>query len=76
MPYLEQRVGTLESDMHEIRCDVTEIKDRLGVVERSVGSIERNTAIMRDDIAELKAGQIEMRDLLSRVVARLEGVRV
>ncbi|MEU8203087.1 hypothetical protein [Streptosporangium sp. NPDC049046] len=67
MPYLEERVDTVETDS-------TEIKSRLGVLERSVGNIEKNTAVMRDDIAELKAGQIEIRDLLARVVARLEGV--
>ncbi|MFF5112985.1 hypothetical protein [Streptosporangium sp. NPDC000509] len=67
MPYLEERVDTVETDS-------TEIKSRLGVLGRSVGNIEKNTAVMRDEIAELKTGQIEIRDLLARVVVRLEGV--
>jgi hypothetical protein len=67
MSYIEERVSTVETD-------IAEIKDRLGVLERLVGGIEKNTAVMRDDIGELKAGQIEIGDLLARVVARLEGV--
>ncbi|MFJ2033685.1 hypothetical protein [Streptosporangium sp. NPDC087985] len=67
VPYLEERIDTVETD-------ITEIKDRLGLLERSVGNIEKNTAVMRDDIAGLKAGQIEIRGLLARVVGRLEGV--
>jgi hypothetical protein len=67
MPYIEERVDTVETD-------IAEIKDRLGVLERSVASVEKNTGLMRDDIADLKAGQIEIHDLLARVVAKLDGV--
>ncbi|MFC0863564.1 hypothetical protein ACFHYQ_14780 [Sphaerimonospora cavernae] len=57
----------MELKLNRVVVDVAEIKGRLGVLERSVGSIEKNNSIMRDDIAELKAGQIETRDLLARV---------
>jgi len=36
-------------------------------------AVDQQLAVIRDDVADLKAGQIEIRDLLARVVARLEG---
>ncbi|MER5648373.1 hypothetical protein [Streptosporangium sp. NPDC002524] len=67
MPYIEDRIDTVEAD-------ITEIKNRLGRLERSTGNIEKNSAVTRDNVAKLEAGQIEIRDLLARVVARLENV--
>jgi hypothetical protein len=70
MALMEERVDTVDT----VEDGIGEIKDRLGVLERSVGNIEKPQSLMRDDVADLKAGQIEIRDLLARVVARLEGV--
>ncbi|MGJ6960880.1 hypothetical protein ACSDR0_03140 [Streptosporangium sp. G11] len=67
MPWIEERTNTVDTD-------ITEIKNHLGAMKRSADAIEKNIDVMRDDIAGLKAGQIEIRDLLARVVARLEGV--
>jgi len=67
MPYIEERIDTVETD-------IAEIKDRLGVIERTLGTMEPKLNRVTEDVAELKAGQIEIRDLLARVVARLEGV--
>ncbi|MEU8271246.1 hypothetical protein AB0B89_29315 [Sphaerisporangium sp. NPDC049002] len=68
MAYIEDRVSTVESD-------IAEIKEVLAGHTRSLTALERNLSLVRDDVAELKAGQIEIRDLLARVVARLEGVQ-
>ncbi|GAA3025882.1 hypothetical protein [Streptosporangium longisporum] len=67
MPYIEERVSTVETD-------IAEIKDRLGVIERTLGTMEPKLNRVAEDVAELKAGQVEIRDLLARVVTRLEGV--
>jgi septal ring factor EnvC (AmiA/AmiB activator) len=75
MPYIEDRVATVEGDLSEIKETLAAHSEVLAGHTRSLTSLERNTALMRDDIAELKAGQIEIRDLLARVVARLEGVQ-
>ncbi|MEU8383836.1 hypothetical protein [Streptosporangium sp. NPDC048865] len=67
MPWIERRTDT-------VATDISEIKDHLRAIERSADSIGRNIDVIRDDVDELKAGQVEIRDLLARVVARLEGV--
>lgn len=67
MPYIEERIDTVEHD-------IAEIKDRLGVIERAASGMETKLNRVAEDVAELKAGQIEVRDLLARIVARLEGV--
>lgn len=67
MAYIEERIDTVEADIREI-------KETLAGHTRSLTALERNTALMRDDIAELKAGQIEIANLLSRIVAKLDGV--
>ncbi|SNT64543.1 hypothetical protein SAMN05216276_11223 [Streptosporangium subroseum] len=67
MPYIEERVSTVETGIAEIKSDVAAIK-------AGQSSTELNLHHMAQDISELKAGQIEIRDLLARVVARLEGV--
>jgi septation ring formation regulator EzrA len=67
MPYIEERVSTVETDIAEIRGDVAAIK-------AGQSGMELNLNRVAQDVSELKAGQIEIRDLLARVVARLEGV--
>ena len=67
MAFIEERIDTVEADIREI-------KETLAGHTRSLTALERNTALMRDDIAELKAGQIEIANLLSRIVAKLDGV--
>ena len=67
MPWIEERTNT-------VATDIAEIKDHLGAIKRSASAIEKNINVIRDNVAELEAGQIEIRDLLARVVARLEGV--
>ncbi len=42
--------------------------------ENVYARIDQHCDAMLRDLAELKAGQVEIRDLLARVVARLEGV--
>ncbi|GII89478.1 hypothetical protein Ssi03_74680 [Sphaerisporangium siamense] len=75
MAFIEERVDTVENDIAEIKETLGAHSEVLAGHTRSLTALERNTALMRDDIAELKAGQIEIRDLLARVVARLEGVQ-
>ncbi|SDH32384.1 hypothetical protein SAMN05421505_11440 [Sinosporangium album] len=75
MPYIEDRVSTVEADIAEIKGDVGEIKDRIGVVERAVGNMELRLNRLDENVAALTAGQIEIRDLLARLVARAEGVQ-
>ncbi|WP_344745480.1 hypothetical protein [Streptosporangium vulgare] len=67
MPRIEERINTVEPD-------IAEIKKHLSAMKRSTDAIEKNIDVMRDNIVGLKAGQIEIRDLLTRVVARLENV--
>ncbi|MDH2424439.1 hypothetical protein [Sphaerisporangium sp. TRM90804] len=109
MPYLEERVHTVEADLTDIKDTLrshsvvlaehstvlaehstvlaehsTVLAEHSRLLEtqsivlaghsRALTSLERNAALMRDDIGELKAGQVEIRDLLSRVVSRLESV--
>lgn len=68
MAYIEERVSTVETDIAEIRGDVSAIKAGQSNMELKLNRVA-------EDVAELKAGQIEIRDLLARVVARLEGVK-
>ncbi|MEO3854087.1 hypothetical protein [Acrocarpospora sp. B8E8] len=44
-------------------------------IEEVYARIDQQSEVILRDLAELKAGQIEIRDLLTRVVARLEGVQ-
>ncbi|GAA3039490.1 hypothetical protein GCM10017559_79750 [Streptosporangium longisporum] len=74
MPYIEDRVSTVETDIAEIKTRLGGIETSVGLLQNSVANLEQTQATMRDDVADLKAGQIEIRDLLARVVARLEGV--
>lgn len=74
MAYIEERVATVETDLGEIKETLAAHSEVLAGHTRSLTALERTTALMRDDIAELKAGQIEIANLLSRVVARLDGV--
>jgi hypothetical protein len=67
MPYIEERVSTVETDIAEIRGDVAAIKAGQSGMELKLNRVAQ-------DVSEFKAGQIEIRDLLARVVARLEGV--
>ncbi|MEU4831926.1 hypothetical protein [Streptosporangium sp. NPDC023615] len=67
MPYIEERIDTVESDIAEIKGDVAAIRAGQSGMELKVNRVAQ-------DLAELKAGQIEIRDLLARVVARLENV--
>jgi hypothetical protein len=67
MPYIEERVSTVETDIAEIRGDVAAIKAGQSGMELKLNCVAQ-------DVSEFKAGQIEIRDLLARVVARLEGV--
>ncbi|MEV8638810.1 winged helix-turn-helix domain-containing protein [Streptosporangium sp. NPDC051023] len=46
-----------------------------GDIEETSAAIDRHLDVIRGDLAELKAGRVEIRDLLARVVARLEGVQ-
>lgn len=75
MAYIEERVSTVEGDIAEIKETLQAQGEVLAGHTRSLTALERNTALTRDDVAELKAGQIEIRNLLTRVVARLEGVK-
>ncbi|GGL01847.1 hypothetical protein Sme01_46530 [Sphaerisporangium melleum] len=68
MAYIEERVTTVEGGITEIRGDIAVIKNTQAGMQLKLNRVA-------DDVAELKAGQIEIRDLLARVVARLEGVR-
>ncbi|MEV4097018.1 hypothetical protein [Streptosporangium saharense] len=68
MPYIEERIDTVETDIAEIKGDVAAI--RAGQT-----AMELKLTRLSDDVADLKAGQVEIRDLLARVVARLEGVQ-
>jgi septation ring formation regulator EzrA len=67
VPYIEERVSTVETDIAEIKGDVAAIKAGQSGMELKLNRVAQ-------DFSELKAGQIEVRDLLARVVARLEGV--
>jgi len=67
MAYIEDRVSTVETDIREICEDI-------GVIKAGQTNLERSFALMRDDVAELKAGQVEIRNLLARIVAKLDGV--
>ncbi|MER6827242.1 hypothetical protein ABT352_14765 [Streptosporangium sp. NPDC000563] len=67
MPYLEERVDTVETDLAEIKGDVAAIRAGQSGTELKLNRVAQ-------DVAELKAGQIEIRALLARVVVRLEGV--
>ena len=60
VPYIEERVSAAETDVAAIKAGQS--------------GMELNFNRMAQDISELKAGQIEILDLLARVVARLEGV--
>lgn len=68
MPYIEERVSTVETDIAEIKGDV-------GAIRAGQSAMELKLTRVAEDVAELKAGQVEIRDLLARVVARLEGVQ-
>lgn len=67
MPYIEDRVSTLETHIHEIKEDVA-------VIRAGQSGMELKLNRVVEDVAELKAGQIEVRDLLARLVSRLERV--
>ncbi|MEU8197436.1 hypothetical protein AB0C10_26970 [Microbispora amethystogenes] len=74
MAFIEERVATVETDLGEIKETLAAQSEVLAGHTRSLTALERNTALMRDDIAELKAGQIEISNLLARIVAQLDGV--
>ncbi|MBO4271336.1 hypothetical protein [Microbispora triticiradicis] len=74
MAFIEERIDTVETDIREIKETLIGHSEVLAGHTRSLTALERNTAIMRDDIAELKAGQIEIRNVLARIVAKLDGV--
>lgn len=67
MVFIEERIDTVETDIAEIKGDVSAIRAGQSAMELKLNRVS-------EDVAELKAGQIEIRDLLARVVARLEGV--
>lgn len=81
MAFIEERIDTVEADIREIKETLAGHTETLATHSevlaghtRSLTALERNTALMRDDIAELKAGQIEISNMLARIVARLDGV--
>jgi hypothetical protein len=46
----------------------------MATVEETCARTDQHLDAILRDLAELKAGQVEIRNLLARVVARLEGV--
>ncbi len=67
MPYIEDRIDIVETDIAEIKSDIAAIKAGQSGMELKLNRVSQ-------DVAELKGGQVEIRDLLARVVARPEGV--
>jgi hypothetical protein len=67
VPFIEDRIDTVETDIADIKGDVATIRAGQAGMELKLNRVA-------EDVGELKAGQIEIRDLLARVVARLEGV--
>jgi hypothetical protein len=67
MAYIEDRVATVETQLAEIRGDVAAIRAGGSAMELKLNRVA-------EDVSVIRAGQIEIRDLLARVVARLEGV--
>ncbi|MEV6981574.1 hypothetical protein AB0M95_10005 [Sphaerisporangium sp. NPDC051017] len=47
----------------------------MGSIQETCARIDQHCEVILRCLAELKAGQVEIRGLLARVVARLEGVQ-
>ncbi|MFC4586930.1 hypothetical protein [Sphaerisporangium corydalis] len=66
MPSLKERVSNTETGIAEIKDDVSALRAEQSALDRKLDHVVT-------DIGDLSAGHIEIRDLLARVVARLEG---
>ncbi|WP_084959257.1 hypothetical protein [Thermoactinospora rubra] len=65
---LTTRVDGLTTRVDGLTVQVGELGDRMTVVERSVGGMERSLKQVQEDVAEIKAGHIELRNLVAGLV--------
>ncbi|MFF5206917.1 hypothetical protein [Streptosporangium sp. NPDC000396] len=52
----------------EIRAGQAELRGEIAIVKRSVGNLETSMKRVEGDVAELKAGHIELRNLVSGLI--------
>ncbi|MCC5575342.1 hypothetical protein IMZ11_06760 [Microtetraspora sp. AC03309] len=57
-----------------VGTDIADFREDIAVGKAGQGDLERSFALPRDDVADLRAGQVEIRNLLSRIVAKLDDV--
>jgi hypothetical protein len=63
---LERKVDGLVSDVSVLKTDVSVLKTDVSVLKTDV-------SMLKTDVSGIKAGQIELRDMVATLLARSEG---
>lgn len=66
----DARINDLAGAFVDHRNEVTARFDR---VDSDIAELKGDVSTLKGDVSDLKTGQAEMRDLLNRIVAKVEG---
>jgi chromosome segregation ATPase len=70
--FMEHR-GEVAARFDRVDSDIAELKGDVSVLKGDVSELKGDVSELKGDVSELKAGQAEMRDLLNRIVVKVEG---
>jgi chromosome segregation ATPase len=64
--------GRLELKVDRLVDDVTVLKSDVTVLKTDMAEVKTKIGMLSDDVGELKAGQVEIRDMVAKLLVKTE----